>query len=416
MRIIKRIALLAIVGSLFNCGPKIDPGASKTGSNNDAGGNVTCYADVKAIFDQNCVRCHASSKSGSSRKGAPIGVDYDTYAFVKKNIAAGNRTIQSGRMPPDNPLTSDEKSLVQQWVDLDAPECDANGSNQDDKGSTDAGGRADSSDNDAGNGAMIDASQQNTSDASQQNISDASEQNGQTVSYCNDIKPFLETNCTSCHSASNASGGVKLDTFADVENHSSASNAAIQSGSMPKGKTLSTADKSLFNTWVDRGMVECNASQTDASASEKDATAQVEDSGPTPEPVATCSSNKHWTGEESAQMNPGMNCISCHKSGDEAPRYTVAGTVMGEMHDDNKCIGKNGVTVRITDSDNNVTDLQTNSSGNFYTNDSVAKPYTAKVISGTKNNEMFSSQTNTNCMDCHTTFGDNGAPGRIIAP
>lgn len=129
-----------------------------------------------------------------------------------------------------------------------------------------------------------------------------------------------------------------------------------------------------------------------------------------------CSTNDVSNEDEGERMRPGGNCIDCHQSEGEGPRYTIAGTVMGAYHDDETCVGVDGVTVEVTGADGNVISLTANSVGNFFHTGSVATPYTAKVVSASGERPMAAAQTDTNCANCHTAEGASSAPGRILAP
>jgi mono/diheme cytochrome c family protein len=131
---------------------------------------------------------------------------------------------------------------------------------------------------------------------------------------------------------------------------------------------------------------------------------------------ANCSTNEASNEDEGERMRPGGNCITCHEDEGEGPRYTIAGTVMGAYHDDERCVGVDGVTVEITGSDGKVISLDANSVGNFFYTGSVATPYTAKVKSSAGEKAMTAAQSDTNCASCHTAEGASAAPGRIIAP
>jgi hypothetical protein len=148
------------------------------------------------------------------------------------------------------------------------------------------------------------------------------------------------------------------------------------------------------------GVVGCNGSDTGAG----------NDTG-------ACSSDSYWTGgnEESAMMNPGEACISCHSRG-EGPSFTAAGTVMGDFADPNDCNGVDGVTVRLTDADGVVHEETTNSAGNFSFREAIAMPYTAEIENANGVSAMSGSQSEGDCATCHTAEGANGAPGRIVAP
>ncbi len=135
-------------------------------------------------------------------------------------------------------------------------------------------------------------------------------------------------------------------------------------------------------------------------------------------PPAVCSTGSAWEGgdEESPLMHPGGDCIGCHSSQGEGPKYVIAGTVMGALDDDTDCNGAEAVTVEITGADGTVLELTTNAAGNFFSSKSVATPFTAKVKKGSAVRAMSAAQSDGNCATCHTAEGTNNAPGRIQAP
>jgi uncharacterized membrane protein len=105
------------------CGTKKDPvneGNASAGESSlsDAGPSEVTYTErVKALLDDNCNKCHSSAVQGASREGAPVGLDFDTYSLAKTNGKRANREIQSGAMPPTDPLSRNDKELFQAWVD-----------------------------------------------------------------------------------------------------------------------------------------------------------------------------------------------------------------------------------------------------------------------------------------------------------
>jgi hypothetical protein len=133
---------------------------------------------------------------------------------------------------------------------------------------------------------------------------------------------------------------------------------------------------------------------------------------------ATCTSGTMWTGGDrgNARMHPGAACISCHDA-NLGPSFTIAGTVFPSAHEPDDCNGaSSAIQVVITGADGVVRTLTTNSSGNFYDARLVALPFTAKVVSGGKERAMLATQMSGDCNSCHTQNGDQGAPGRIVAP
>jgi mono/diheme cytochrome c family protein len=141
--------------------------------------------------------------------------------------------------------------------------------------------------------------------------------------------------------------------------------------------------------------------------------------GSTPE---NCASGKAWSGGNDGApiMNPGQDCIACHATENEAPKFVIAGTVMGASKDDDNCNGLSGVKVEITDANGQVITLTTNEAGNFYAEEkdtTIALPYTAKITGPSgKTNQMSTAQSTGACNSCHTAKGANGAPGRITIP
>ena len=131
----------------------------------------------------------------------------------------------------------------------------------------------------------------------------------------------------------------------------------------------------------------------------------------------SCSTGEEWTrgNAGSAKMNPGESCITCHDNG-SGPTFHLAGTVMGAIHDPDDCNGISGVTVHVTDADGVVTDLSTNSAGNFYTSDRVKMPYTLALEYNGITRRMEGAQQTGDCASCHSQDGAEGAPGRSVVP
>jgi hypothetical protein len=78
-------------------------------------------------------------------------------------------------------------------------------------------------------------------------------------SYSLTIVPTLQAQCISCHSATNASGGVKLTTHSEVVSavNNSGLMAAINRTSaspMPPASALSDCQLAQFQKWIDNGM------------------------------------------------------------------------------------------------------------------------------------------------------------------
>jgi hypothetical protein len=129
-----------------------------------------------------------------------------------------------------------------------------------------------------------------------------------------------------------------------------------------------------------------------------------------------CTSNKTWGGEQSAEMDPGAACITCHLR--KGPNFTIAGTVYPTAHEPNDCYGISSATLKVvvTDAQGKTLTLGVNQTGNFRSNSPLAPPFHVKVVDGTKERLMAGSLTAGDCNSCHTVGGANGAPGRVMAP
>ncbi len=130
-------------------------------------------------------------------------------------------------------------------------------------------------------------------------------------------------------------------------------------------------------------------------------------------PVTECSSGTKWIGDDdgSEEMHPGRDCIGCHASRGDGPRFAIAGTVYGGPNAGDGCFGAPGAVVRITGADGKVQELASNGAGNFFTQARFAAPYTAELVrGGVVVAKMQTPQTSGACNSCHTA---SGTPGRI---
>lgn len=110
---------------------------------------------------------------------------------------------------------------------------------------------------------------------------------------------------------------------------------------------------------------------------------------------------------EGGQMLPGSDCLACHDgSGEEAPRWTAAGTAFA---DPDGLSPLDGATVRITDANGDVVELTTNAAGNFYTSQSLAFPIDAEIDAAGETRSMGSSVDVGGCNSCHQCAGAAGA-------
>jgi cytochrome c553 len=135
-------------------------------------------------------------------------------------------------------------------------------------------------------------------------------------------------------------------------------------------------------------------------------------------PTSECATGLKWdAGDEgSPLMNPGEDCIACHKREGEGPDFTVAGTVFPGLMAADDCYGVEGATVIITGADGVEHRMTTNKAGNFFTEKAIKTPYTARVSYQGKERVMLTPQTSGACASCHGQTASAGAPGRIALP
>lgn len=140
-----------------------------------------------------------------------------------------------------------------------------------------------------------------------------------------------------------------------------------------------------------------------------------------------CAAKAVWTGgnDGSSRMHPGSACMSCHQGQEDAPAFTIAGTVYQKQKELTDCNGANGapsqgagaLSVVVTDAMGAVITMPVNDVGNFYSRQPFVAPFKAKVVTASGHaNEMTDAQANGDCNTCHSSIGASGAPGRILAP
>jgi hypothetical protein len=121
-------------------------------------------------------------------------------------------------------------------------------------------------------------------------------------------------------------------------------------------------------------------------------------------------------------MEPGQACIGCHATpGDEAPTFTIAGTLYPTGHEPDNCNGASGqatgAKIVVTGNNGSSLTLTPNSVGNFFTTTSLPPPYKAKVVSTSGSERVMSGTASSgDCNSCHTQNGAQNAPGRITLP
>ncbi len=141
-----------------------------------------------------------------------------------------------------------------------------------------------------------------------------------------------------------------------------------------------------------------------------------------------CTSDIWWTmgDEEDPRMHPGLACDACHSGSrrgeeEEGPRFAIAGTVYPSGHEPDDCFGVPSILVQVTDANDQVVELHTNSAGNFMLESeeappNFAPPYLVKVVSELGERTMAMPVETGDCNVCHTQDGTMDALGRIVAP
>ena len=88
---------------------------------------VTYTVDIAPMFEAKCNYCHNHEKTGVEREGAPLGVDYTTYAASVENAQGALDEILAAEMPPVceacPPVPNAEQAnLLCNWIKQGTPE------------------------------------------------------------------------------------------------------------------------------------------------------------------------------------------------------------------------------------------------------------------------------------------------------
>lgn len=370
-------------------------GGAATGGGGGAASDLPC--DVAALVSESCASCHNGS-GGVVRLltrddfAAPSAIDA-TKSYGQRAVVRMRAT--TGVMPPAPamPVASARIDAFEAWVNagLQAGSCQAQ---------TDAG-------------TEVDAGQVVPHD-------------GGIAGLPCDVSAMVAAKCASCH-ASPATHGASfpLLTRADflapspsypgvtLGERSSVRMHATSNPMPPIGyPAATTTELAAYDAWLTAGMPEGTCGAIDAG---------VPDAGPAP---TTCVSNSYWTGgnSESPNMNPGLACLTCHRTQAPSKAYPYSGTVFPGLHEKDRCNSRapSGVKIEILNANGTVaiTMYASTTSGNFNSarNPTVTLPYTARVTYAGRTATMTTPQTNGDCNSCHTEQGTNGASGRIVWP
>jgi uncharacterized membrane protein len=114
-----RLAILCCIAStslvLSACGEKYSRDCSSLE------GQEIAWANVEPVFEEHCVRCHSSERTGTERHAAPRGIDFDSYEDAKKNAVAADKTILAGTMPDDDQgaVVDEDGCKIEAWIAQD---------------------------------------------------------------------------------------------------------------------------------------------------------------------------------------------------------------------------------------------------------------------------------------------------------
>ncbi len=72
----------------------------------------------KGLMDKHCNGCHSSLVDRGARKGAPLGVDFNTYAGVLEfSDRIGARSLgETPTMPPGGGPDLEERARLEEWL------------------------------------------------------------------------------------------------------------------------------------------------------------------------------------------------------------------------------------------------------------------------------------------------------------
>ena len=225
-----KILLVLFIASgvvFFSCRHEVIPepppsGGGGTGGGGSGTGKVCFESDVLPIFQSTCAKAGCHDKA-SAKEGYVL----DTYAnIIKKGLVPGKATSSelykvlfktgNDRMPePPNPeLTVAQKNIIGTWINEGA-------------------------ENTVNCGSSCDTTK---------------------FTFAANVNPILQNNCTGCHNASNAQGGVNLVGYSAVkvyaDNGKLYGSIAHLSGykPMPQGAAkLSDCNIRVVQKWIQAG-------------------------------------------------------------------------------------------------------------------------------------------------------------------
>jgi uncharacterized membrane protein len=79
--------------------------------------------------------------------------------------------------------------------------------------------------------------------------------NGTTFSFATDVKPIIDSKCaiSGCHGTGSGNGPGALTSYAAISQSKNQISAAVSSGIMPKGSSLTSDQKNKILCWIQSG-------------------------------------------------------------------------------------------------------------------------------------------------------------------
>src|SRR4051812_49096783 len=75
-------------------------------------------------------------------------------------------------------------------------------------------------------------------------------------SFATEVNPIIQTSCATdsdCHGSGSSSGPGELRTYSQIFNARATIRTAVESGVMPKDRSLSSSEKNTILCWIDNG-------------------------------------------------------------------------------------------------------------------------------------------------------------------
>jgi hypothetical protein len=390
-------------------------GGTTGGGSGGTTGTVTSGlpCDIQAFLQTRCTTCHAATPINGAPMPLVSFANLIAQSFANSSQTFAQRALAriqltAGQMPPppNARATAAEIQALGNWITAGYPYGTCGGGGTGGAGGTvgGTGGRVGGTGGSPGIGGAP---------------------GGTNALLPCDVQAVYQSHCVGCHAQPPVNGApMPLQSYANLTAPSLTSATMtfaqrtvvrMQSTTAPMppspGTRATAAEVQTVNNWIAAGYPAGTCGAGGAG-------------GGTPDPLGTaarCTSGTTWTGGNNGnpQMNPGRACISCHAGQEDAPRFTIAGTLYPTGHEPNLCNGVNGTNgarVVIVAAANRTITLTPNAAGNFMYTGAVTTPYRAKVTYQGRERIMPVAQTSGDCNSCHTQTGTNGAPGRITLP